>query len=77
MATEIRGTTDDSTRMMLGQLRKVFEPRWIQGLGNGDVLVSFKNQPDSEDELIRFAEMYGLELKRTSNDARWYDYTFA
>jgi len=76
MATEIRGTTDEKTRMMLGQIRKVFDPCWIQGFDNGRFLVSFNDDSDSLNELKAFADMYGYEMWDEDDDAGWRDYTF-
>jgi len=76
MATEIRGTTDDSTRMMLGQIRKIFEPEWIQGFDSGRFTIQFTDKPESKQELIRFAEMYGYTLWTEREDAEWPEYTF-
>ena len=76
MATEIRGTTDDSTRMLLGQIRKVFDPQWIQAFDNGRFTVQFKEVPETLDALIRFAEMYGYTVYRTDEDAVWPEYVF-
>jgi hypothetical protein len=63
MATEIRGTAEESTKMMLGQVREVFEPAWIQAFGNGRFTVQFTEDSPATDELIAFAEMYGYELR--------------
>ncbi len=75
MATKIRGTTDDTTRMMLGQIRKVFDPDWIQAFGDKGFLIEFHEEPKSEKELTRFAEMYGFSLEK-KEEINWMRYRF-
>lgn len=76
MAQQIFGDGDESTKMLLGQIRKVFDPRWLQAF-DGDkyqFTVQFKSEPESEDELIAFADMYGYSLceKESDNWSRYY-----
>lgn len=66
---------DDQTRMFLGQVRSVFNPDWIQVFGNGRFTVQFTDDPDAEDELLNFADMYGYE--HVKKDGRtWTHYHF-
>lgn len=77
MATEIRGTMDDSTRMIAGQVRKIFDPDWIQGFDTGGITVQFMDEPTSAEELVRFMKMYGHDVRRDhSGDSNWYRYYF-
>jgi len=64
MRAKIRGTADDPTRMMLGQIRQVFDPDWIQSFHDGkNVLIKFHDGTDAVEELEQFAEMYGYTLE--------------
>jgi hypothetical protein len=61
--------------MMLGQIRQVFDPDWIQSFDGGDdVLIKFREGSDAVPELERFAEMYGYEVERDDNDSMWERY---
>jgi len=75
MAQEIRGTTDESTRMMLGQIRKVFDPDWIQAFEGRGFTIQFVDEPEAKDELVKFADMYGFSLE-SEEDSVWNRYYF-
>jgi len=72
----IHGDTDDRTRMILGQIREVFEPVWIQGFGDDNgFTVQFSDEPDSDEALRRFVQMHGYELEKYE-DENWNRYYF-
>jgi hypothetical protein len=75
MAQEIRGSTDESTRMILGQIREVFDPHWIQAFEGRGFTVQFQHEPDAEEELVNFANMYGFSLEKYREEV-WSRYYF-
>jgi len=75
MATKIRGTMDDRSQMILGQVRKVFNPRWIHKTAN-HIFIGFDDGTSAEDELCNFMNMHGYELSEINDKAGWDDYIF-
>lgn len=79
METKIRGEGgDESTRMIVGQMRRVFDPDYIQifdGLVSS-FTVQFRDKSKATDAVIRFAEMYGYDLKSTEDSGVYHKYYF-
>lgn len=67
-------STDERTRMILGQIREIFDPAWIQTFESGRFTVQFSDE-HAQDELVRFAEMHGFEMCR-KEDCTWDEYYF-
>jgi len=66
---------DDTTRMMLGQVRKIFDPDWIQAFDNGRITIQFVDKPEAREELFNFVEMYEFTLSEAETRS-WRAYFF-
>jgi hypothetical protein len=74
--TQIRGEANREQEEVLGVVRLLFNPRWLQVFETGAVLVSFKQgHPEFEDALLSVMSEEGYELRERHGDV-WGEYTF-